>query len=57
MPSTELVYDNGRYYRAPAEPQPKRRGHQSVGVWRTTYELWDEVLYGIGSAYEKLRGR
>jgi hypothetical protein len=24
-------------------------------LWEETYELWDEVLYGVGKAYYKLR--
>lgn len=52
----EYIYHNGHYYRAPPE-HIQRRGHQRGGIWRTTYELWDGVLYRIGDVYYKIRGR
>lgn len=64
MPKGELVYDDGHYHReTPAEQSDRRHStveskHQprSGGAWEKTYKAWDNVLYGIGSAYYKVRG-
>lgn len=49
---TELQYHNGHYHAVRVDPNRKRR----FSVWRKAYEMWDQVLYGVGSAYEKLCG-
>ncbi|KAH7152852.1 hypothetical protein EDB81DRAFT_757881 [Dactylonectria macrodidyma] len=51
---TELVYHDGHYHRV--QTRHGRQHHQG-GLWQKTYEAWDQVLYGIGSAYYKLFGR
>lgn len=64
MPRKELIYDDGHYYRESEAQQSERQkstgesAHQprSGGVWEKTYKVWDGVLYGIGSAYYKVRG-
>ena len=55
---SEIVYHHGHYHRSRIdhrshERPPRNRG----GVWQRTYEVWEEVLYGIGSVYYKIRGR
>jgi hypothetical protein len=52
-PMSELVYHDGHYHRVEHPP----RGHRAFGVWRTTHDLWDEVLYGIGSVCHRFKGR
>lgn len=57
---TDLVYHNGHYHRVKVRHSDRRHGHRhhhQGGLWRTTYELWDQVLYGIGTAYYKIMGR
>ena len=52
----ELVYHDGHYYRVERQSSD-RRAHRSIGVWRMTHDLWDEVLYGVGSLCYKMQGR
>lgn len=52
----ELVYHDGHYHRAPARHAREHLHHQG-GLWQKTYEVWDHVLYGIGSVYYKILGR
>lgn len=65
---TELTYHDGHYHRAPPSHHRQREQHQHQqqphrqhqeapgGMLKTTHDAWDKVLYGIGSAYYKLRG-
>ncbi|KAM5356517.1 hypothetical protein ACJ41O_003163 [Fusarium nematophilum] len=66
---TELVYHDGHYHHhAPVQhpehrhPEHRHDGanrheHHQRGLWQKTFELWDHVLYGVGSVYYKIRGR
>ena len=63
---SELVYHNGHYYRVNTRRSNRhdgrrhhrdRRESQVEGALRKTHNAWDQVLYGIGSAYYKLGGR
>lgn len=45
-------------YRDEGPWRPERQPlHERIGVWRTTHRLWDKVLYGIGTAYDKTLGK
>jgi hypothetical protein len=57
----ELTYHNGHYHptRDSEYERYTRRSskdHSDGGLLRKTHDVWDKVLYGIGSAYYKLKG-
>ena len=64
---TELEYHNGHYHRVQRDRRHDndsrpRHGHPRApprrsNVFETTHDMWDKVLYGIGSAYDKVFGR
>lgn len=67
---TELTYHDGHYHRSREDDayshhsrhsnrsnRSVRSNEQSGSLWRRTYDAWDKVLYGIGSAYYKICGR
>ncbi|KAK6445097.1 hypothetical protein ACSS6W_009777 [Trichoderma asperelloides] len=50
---TELVYHNGHYHEV---PRRDRRRQQRDDSWNVM-KFWDEVLYGIGDLYYRVRKR
>lgn len=52
----ELEYCDGHYHRAAAGSSSSKRP-DPTGVLRRTHDVWDTVLYGVGSAYYKVFGR
>ncbi|KAL3953411.1 hypothetical protein ACCO45_013354 [Purpureocillium lilacinum] len=59
---TRLYYHDGHYH-----PESRlgdrrresrdRQGQPDGNLWHKTYQIWDQVLYGVGSFYYKIRGR
>jgi hypothetical protein len=54
---SELVYNNGHNHPVEVSSPSNRRSHRPNSVWRITHDLWDEVLYGVGSLCDKIQGR
>jgi hypothetical protein len=55
---SELVYHNGHYHRVRNNQSSSgRRGPRGTSVLRVTHDIWDEVLYGVGSIAYKIQGR
>ncbi|KPM35861.1 hypothetical protein AK830_g10708 [Neonectria ditissima] len=52
----KLVYHDGHYHTAQVTHEDGQNEHQG-GLWQKTSEVWDQILYGIGSVYFKLCGR
>ena len=53
----ELYYHDGHYHRTPHASHDHTKHEHAPNVWHAIYEFWDEVLYGIGNMYYKIRGR